>query len=128
MMPKDIMKKAAPLNKDEKQEIQKHPIVGAQEILKPISSVSNIIPIIEQHHENWDGSGYPNNKKGEEIPITSQIILIVDSYFAMISYRPYRKAYTIDEAIEEIKANANKKYSPELVEAFTYAIDEFKKM
>lgn len=128
MMPKDIMKKAAPLDENEKDEIKKHPIVGAQEILKPISSISNIIPIIEHHHENWDGSGYPNNKKGEEIPATSQIILIVDSYFAMISYRPYRKAYTIDEAIAEIKSNANKKYSPELVDAFCYAIDEFKKL
>lgn len=128
MMPKDIMKKAAPLNKQEKEEIKKHPVVGAQEILAPIDSVSNIIPIIEHHHENWDGSGYPNNKKGNEIPVTSQIILIVDSYFAMISYRPYRKAYTIDEAIEEIKTNSNKKYSPELVEAFIYAIDEFKKI
>ena len=128
MMPKDIMKKAAPLNDNEKDEIKRHPIVGAQEILKPISSISNIIPIIEHHHENWDGSGYPNNKKGEEIPVTSQIILIVDSYFAMISYRPYRKAYTVDEAITEIKSNANKKYSQELVDAFCYAIDEFKKL
>ena len=128
MMPKDIMKKAAPLSSHEKEEIQKHPVVGAQEILKPINAVSSIIPIIEHHHENWDGSGYPNNKKGNEIPITSQIILIVDSYFAMISYRPYRKAYTIDEAIEEIKTNSNKKYSPDLVEAFIHAIDEFKKL
>lgn len=128
MMPKEILKKAAPLDNIEKQEIQKHPVLGAQEILKPIGSISSIIPIIEHHHENWDGSGYPNNKKGEEIPLTSQIILIVDSYFAMISYRPYRKAYTVDEAIEEIKQNSNKKYSPELTEAFIYAIEEFKKM
>ena len=128
LMPKEIMKKAAPLNEGEKDEIKKHPILGAQEILKPISSVSNIIPIIEHHHENWDGSGYPNNKKGEEIPVTSQIILIVDSYFAMISYRPYRKAYTIEEAIEEIKSGVNSKYSPELMEAFIYAIDEFRKI
>ena len=128
LMPKEIMKKAAPLNEKEKDEIQKHPIVGAQEILKPISSISNIIPIIEQHHENWDGSGYPNNKKGDEIPITSQIILILDSYFAMISFRPYRKAYTIDEAIVEIKNSVNSKYSPELVDAFVHAIEEFKKI
>ena len=121
MMPKDIMKKAAPLNNSEIKAIQKHPVVGAREILQPIDSVSNIIPIIEHHHENWDGSGYPNNKKGNEIPVTSQIILIVDSYFAMISYRPYRKAYTVDEAIAEIKTNTNKKYSPELVEAFFYS-------
>mgnify|MGYP003290596277 CR=1 FL=1 len=128
MMPKDIMKKAAPLNNNEKKEIQKHPVVGAQEILAPIGSVSNIIPIIEDHHENWDGSGYPNQKKGDEIPVTSQIILIVDSYFAMISFRPYRKAYTIEEAIEEIKSNANKKYSPEIAQAFVHAIEEFKKL
>ena len=128
MMPKNIMKKAAPLSNDEIEAIQKHPVVGAQEILKPINSVSSIIPIIEDHHENWDGSGYPNNKKGNEIPVTSQIILIVDSYFAMISYRPYRKAYTIDEAIEEIKENANKKYSKELTDAFVHAIEEFKKL
>ena len=126
MIPKDIMKKAAPLNKKEKERIQKHPIVGAQEILKPIGSVSNIIPIIEQHHENWDGTGYPNNKKGKEIPVTSQIILIVDSFSAMTSYRPYRKPYNEEEAIEEIKANVGKKYSPELVEAFVYAINELR--
>ncbi len=126
MMPKDIMKKAAPLNKREKAKIEKHPIIGAQEILKPIGSVSNIIPIIEQHHENWDGTGYPNNKKGKEIPITSQIILIVDSFSAMTSYRPYRKPYNEDEAIEEIKSNVGKKYSPELVEAFEYAIKELR--
>lgn len=128
MMPKEIMKKAAPLNMTEREEIKKHPLLAAREILKPISSVSNIIPIIEQHHENWDGTGYPNQKKGEEIPLISQIILIVDSYFAMISYRPYRKAYSVDEAIAEINSNVNKKYSPELVEAFSYAIDEFRKM
>ncbi len=128
MMPKNILKKAEPLNQDEIAEIKKHPVLGAQEILKPITSISDIIPIIEQHHENWDGSGYPNKKRGQEIPTTSQIILIVDSYFAMISYRPYRKAYTPIEAIEEIKANADKKYSKELVEAFVYAIDEFEKM
>lgn len=128
MVPQDVLEKKEPLNEEEINTIKAHPILGAQEILKPISSVSSIIPIIEQHHENWDGSGYPNKKKGEEIPITSQIILIVDSYFAMISYRPYRKAYSTQEAIEEIKANADKKYSKEIVEAFVYAIAEFEKM
>jgi len=128
MMPKAILKKAAPLSSKEMSEIQKHPIIAAQEILKPIASISNIIPIIEHHHENWDGTGYPNNKKGAEIPVTSQIVLIVDSYFAMIQYRPYRKAYNSDEAVAEIKSQANKKYSPEIVEAFSYAIEEFKKM
>lgn len=127
MVPKEVLKKPSELNEKEINEIQKHPVLGAQEILKPISSVSNIIPIIEHHHENWDGTGYPGNKKGKEIPLTSQIILIVDSYFAMTSLRPYRKAYTPDEAIAEIQSNVNKKYSPELTEAFSFAIEEFKK-
>ena len=128
MMPKDLMKKSAPLNQNEIKKIQKHPVLGAQEILKPINSISNIIPIIEDHHENWDGTGYPNNKKGAQIPITSQIILIVDSYFAMISYRPYRKPLSDEEAIKEIIASSGKKYSADLVDAFVYAIDEFKKL
>ena len=128
MVPKDLMKKSAPLNQNEIKKIQKHPVLGAQEILKPINSISNIIPIIEDHHENWDGTGYPNNKKGAQIPITSQIILIVDSYFAMISYRPYRKPLSDEEAIKEIIASSGKKYSADLVDAFVYAIDEFKKL
>jgi len=127
MIPKELLKKPGVLSEEEKNEIEKHPIVGAQEILKPIDSVSDIIPIIEHHHENWDGTGYPNNKKGEEIPTTSQIILIVDSFFAMTSFRPYRKAYSTEEAIEEIKVNANKKYSKDLTDAFIYTIEEQKK-
>ena len=69
-------------------------------------------------------AGYTKNKKGKEIPTTSQIILIVDSFSAMTSYRPYRKPYSEDEAIEEIRADMGIKYSPELVEAFVYAVKE----
>jgi len=124
MIPADILKKTTPLSDEEKEKISKHPILAAQKILKPIAQVSDIIPIIEQHHENWDGTGYPSNKKGEEIPVVSQIILIVDSFFAMTSDRPYRKAYTIDEAIEEIKKNAGKKYNEILTEEFIEALKE----
>ena len=102
-----------------------HPPLAAREILKPITNISDIIHIIEHHHENWDGSGYPNKIKGEEIPITSQIILIVDSYFAMISDRPYRRAYTQEAAVEEIKSQSGKKYSDELTKEFISALDEF---
>ena len=128
LIPKSILKKPSALTKKEKEEIKKHPILGTKEVLKSVNNVQDVIPIIEQHHENWDGSGYPGNKKGKEIPVTSQIILIVDSYFAMTSYRPYRKVYNTDEAIAEIESNINKKYSPELVEAFCYAIEEYKKI
>ena len=125
MLPDEILKKPAPLTKEEKDKVVEHPLLAAREILKPITNISDIIPIIEHHHENWDGSGYPNQIKGEKIPITSQIILIVDSYFAMISDRPYRRAYTQEEAIEEIKRQAGKKYSEELTDEFIAALDEF---
>lgn len=122
MIPADVLAKETPLTKEEKEVITKHPILGAQEILKPIAHISGIIPIIEHHHENWDGSGYPDNKKGNDIPLISQIILIVDSYYAMISDRPYRKAYTKEEAVAEIQNLAGKKYSEELVREFKNAI------
>ena len=125
MIPNDVLSKTTPLTQEEKDVITKHPIIGAQEILKPISHVSSIIPIIVHHHENWDGTGYPDNKKGNDIPLISQIILIVDSYFAMISERPYRKAYTSEEAIVEIESLAGKKYSFELVKEFKNAIKDF---
>lgn len=128
MVPNDLLKKTSPLTDEEKATITKHPIYAAQEILKPISHVSNIIPIIEHHHENWDGTGYPSKKKGDDIPLISQIILIVDSYYAMISDRPYRKAYSESEAVEEIKKLRGKKYSEELTDEFVQAIEDLKRM
>ncbi len=128
MLPNDLLKKTSPLTEEEKETITKHPIYAAQQILKPISHVSNIIPIIEHHHEAWDGSGYPSKKKGDDIPLISQIILIVDSYFAMISDRPYRKAYSENEAVEEIKKLRGKKYSEELTDEFVHSIEDLKRM
>lgn len=124
MIPSDVLTKKAPLTQEEKEVINKHPIIGAKEILEPISHVSSIIPIIVHHHENWDGTGYPDKRKGNDIPLISQIILIVDSYCAMISERPYRKAYTREEAIKEIESLAGKKYSEELVREFKNVVKE----
>ena len=89
MIPEEIFNKTSPLTPDEKQKIHEHPIIAAREILQPISSITDIIPIIENHHENWDGTGYPNKKSGAQIPISSQIILLIDAYTAMSQDRPY---------------------------------------
>lgn len=124
MLPNEILKKTGELTFEEREKISTHPIIAAQEILKPISKISDIIPIIEHHHENWDGTGYPNHIKGEEIPLISQIILITDSYFAMISDRPYRTALSESEAVEQIKRDAGGKYSEELVEQFIQVLSE----
>ena len=106
------------INEEEKKLIKMHPISGVQEILKPISVVSDILPIIEKHHEYWDGTGYPYNISGNDIPIPSQIILLVDAYTALTQNRPYRASLSQEEAIDIIKNEANKKWQPQLLNIF----------
>lgn len=118
MISPGLLQKATPLTEEEKATIKNHPIIAAQKILKPISYVQDVLPIIEHHHENWDGSGYPSNKSKDEIPLTSQIILIIDEYFALIEARPYRAKMSNRDAIEIIKSDAGKKWNTNLVNEF----------
>ena len=123
MLPKEILQKATPLTEEERSFIKEHPLIAARDILKPISYVQDIIPIVENHHENWDGSGYPMNLSKDEIPITSQIILIVDAYFALTEHRPYRAKLSPLEALIEIKKETGKKWSEALVQEFVTLIE-----
>lgn len=123
MLPQDILQKKEPLTEDEKAEIQKHPVFAARDILKPISDIQDIIPIIEHHHENWDGSGYPGKVSGNKIPLPSQIILIIDAYFALIEPRSYRKALSPQDALEVIKKDSDKKWSKSLVKEFVALVE-----
>lgn len=122
MLPPEILQKTTPLTLEERDRIKSHPIIAAREILKPITYIQDVIPIIEHHHENWDGSGYPNKIKKEDIPITSQIVLIVDSYFALIEPRPYRARLTPENAIEIIQQDAGIKWNKTLVDEFVNLI------
>ncbi len=122
MLPKELLQKASPLTEDERKHIQEHPIIAARDILKPISYIQDIIPIVEHHHENWDGSGYPGKISKDEIPLTSQIILIVDAYFALTEHRPYRAKLSPVEALIEIKKDTGKKWSEALVQEFVTLI------
>lgn len=118
MLPENIFRKEDVLTDDEKDIIKKHPLIAAREILKPISSIQDIIPIIEKHHENWNGTGYPGKISGDEIPVGSQIILLIDAYFALTQDRPYRKAYDVNQAVEIISKDADIKWSKKLVDKF----------
>lgn len=126
MIPEEILNKKEPLTDEEKQKIKEHPLIAARTILQPISAVADIVPIIEAHHENWDGTGYPNKLSGDNIPISSQIILLIDSYFALTQSRPYRVARSKDEALEIIKLESGKKWNEKLVEKFVDTINESK--
>ena len=81
LIPQEIFKKKEPLTSEDKQHIYEHPVIAAQEILKPISYIQDVIPIVASHHENWDGTGYPAHLSHESIPLASQIVLIVDAFF-----------------------------------------------
>ncbi len=124
MLPKELLAKKEPLSEEDKVSIKQHPIIAAREILQPISRINDIIPIIEKHHENWNGTGYPSNLSGEDIPTESQIILIIDSYFALMENRPYRAAMSKDEAIKTILEEANSKWSDKLATEFVEIVKE----
>ena len=123
MLPKEILNKKEPLSEEERTSIKQHPLIAAREILKPITDIGDIIPIIEKHHENWNGTGYPEHLSGDDIPIESQIILIVDSYFALLEDRPYRKAMSKQDAIKTILVESGTKWSAALADEFASVIN-----
>ena len=123
MLPDKLLQKTTPLTDEERDTIKNHPVIAAREILKPISYIQDVLPIIENHHENWDGSGYPNKISKDEIPLTSQIILILDQYFALIEPRPYRSKLSSKDALAIVKADAGKKWNDTLVKEFISLIE-----
>ncbi|MCM8773398.1 MAG: diguanylate cyclase [Candidatus Omnitrophica bacterium] len=119
-----ILKKPGKLTKEEFEEIKKHPIIGA-EIIRPIHELKAIIPAILYHHEQFDGNGYPYGLKNNEIPLEAKIVAIADSFQALISHRPYRKAYTFSEAVKIIEEESGTHFDPFIVKTFKTVIEEF---
>jgi putative nucleotidyltransferase with HDIG domain len=122
-IPDWILEKPAKLTKEELEIVRKHPVKG-MEIVKKLSAFKDGPEIILHHHERWDGAGYPDGLKGEDIPFGSRIITVVDSFDAMISDRPYKEAKTIKEALEDIKSNKGKQFDPQIADSFCKLIDE----
>jgi len=120
-IPDSILKKPAKLTKSEWEIIRTHPEMGAR-LISPIKKLTHIAPLIGFSHERYDGSGYPNGLKGEQIPIGAHIIAVVDSFSAMIDERPYKKPINYSDAIEELRRNAGKLFDPKVVDAFLLMI------
>ncbi len=120
-IPGEILQKKGPLNEKEWEIVKKHPQWGKEiieENLKNIYTEEDVAEIVYQHHENYDGTGYPSGLKGEEIRIEAQILSLLDAFDAMTSERPYQSAKTIPEALEEIKRCSGSQFSPEVVKHF----------
>lgn len=115
-----ILGKNGRLSVQEMQEVKKHPLKGV-EILKPLKQFGPILPTILHHHENYDGSGYPDGLAGEDIPFLARIIAVTDTYDAILSNRPYRAAGTHESALQELKKFSGRQFDPSIVEAFVYA-------
>jgi len=118
-----ILTKAASLNAQEWEQIKQHPITGAQ-ILEPLTFLTDVINLIRQHHEHYDGSGYPEGRRSEDILLGARIIHLADAYESMRSARSYRKIpLTKQEAIDEIKKNSGTQFDPKVAEAFLRIAD-----
>jgi K+-sensing histidine kinase KdpD len=112
-----ILKKTLELTAEEMDEIKKHPQRGAA-IMRPLEFVELVSQSILFHHERIDGKGYPMGLRGDQIPIGSRIIAVLDAYAAMVSDRPFRKSMTPGEAVDELVRYANSQFDPRVVEAF----------
>ena len=118
-----ILTKNGQLTNDEWQEMRQHSLKST-EILKPLAFLSEIITLIEQHHERYDGKGYPYGITGAQIPIGARIIAIADAFDAMTTKRPYRNALSLETAVAEIKKNSGSQFDPELVIVFLQILAE----
>jgi len=116
-VPAAILDKPGALDDEEYALIKKHPAIGAR-ILDPIASYKDILPMVIQHHERYDGKGYPGGLSGDEIDIGARILAVADTFDAVKSDRPYRKGWPLERAIDLITKEAGHQFDPDVVEAF----------
>lgn len=120
-----IFRGSRPLTTVERVLVNTHPVI-ASEVLKKIPLLSNVVPLILHHHENYDGSGYVSGLRGDEIPLGSRILAVADAFDAMTSERSYRSALGVEQAIVELRRSAGKQFDPEIVHVFCGLLEEGK--
>ncbi|MCA1841042.1 MAG: HD-GYP domain-containing protein [Actinomycetota bacterium] len=123
-VPESILTKAGPLTLEEMRVMRTHPLIGVQ-IVSPMRRILNdtTIDVIRYHHERFDGEGYPDRLKGEDIPLGARIFSVVDAFDAMTTDRPYRQALSFEEAVTRLQAGAGTQFDPNVVRSFADLMD-----
>jgi len=117
-IPDNVLQKPAPLSLPERRLIEKHTILGEQ-MLEGVSFMSpECLSVVRSHHERWDGQGYPDGRRGDEIPLGARVFAVADALDAITSDRPYRREQSWDSAVDEIVAESGKQFDPHVVDAF----------
>jgi putative nucleotidyltransferase with HDIG domain len=124
-VPDEILRKPGRLTDEEFEIMKRHPRLGEM-IVGGIPGMSSILDAVRSHHERWDGMGYPDRLKGEEIPFMGRLLAVADAFSAMTTDRPYRKGLNLDKALAEIRANIGTQFDPEMADAFLRAVEKRK--
>jgi HD-GYP domain-containing protein (c-di-GMP phosphodiesterase class II) len=111
-----VMNKEGPLTADEFEHVKQHVIIGSQ-ILAPLSHLGSIIGAVRSHHERWDGTGYPDGLRGEEIPVEGRIIGAAEVYDALTTSRPYQEKMTPEQAVERMADLSGTVVDPKVYDA-----------
>jgi HD-GYP domain-containing protein (c-di-GMP phosphodiesterase class II) len=118
-IPDSILLKPAPLSPEEHAVIQTHAVLGARVLADSRSDIFELAEqVVRSHHERWDGDGYPDGLAGEAIPLVARIVHVADVFDVLLHERPYKEAWTVAQAAEEIRAGAGGEFDPQVVEAF----------
>jgi GAF domain-containing protein len=122
-VPDEILRKPSTLENKEVEIMQRHPEIGAR-LVEPVRNLARVAPIIRAHQERYDGTGYPDKLKGDEIPKIARIISVVDAYVAMTDERVYRKALSHEQALVELRRHSGTQFDPGIVDAFLVVLEE----
>jgi diguanylate cyclase (GGDEF)-like protein/putative nucleotidyltransferase with HDIG domain len=126
-VPEHIINKPGKLTPEEFEKVKIHPIVGS-DILQRVEFPYPVAPIVRGHHEKWDGTGYPDGLKGENIPVGARVLAVVDSLDALVSDRQYRNALSLDAAVEQVASRSGTSFDPKVVEILKRRYAELEKL
>ena len=120
-IPDAILQKSGHLNSEEYEIMKQHPLLGAR-IVESLEELVPALPAIKHHHERFDGRGYPDGLRGEQVPLTARVTFVADAFDSMVRNRVYRHCIPAAEALKEVVRNSGSQFDPEVVEALTEII------